>query len=98
MACNCKTAKRKNGKIKLEHNITKKGTKYYLSLIGDIILGRVFMPLFLGVICLILFPIATVILMATQILTGEAKMLLPKHTIKKLKKIEDNGEQLQNKN
>lgn len=81
MACACKAVKKNKEKIydNASGTIRSRGLKFYLDfLFRKVLLNRVFMSVLIFALCVILFPIIIIVLIFTQITTGEAKIVLPK--------------------
>lgn len=87
MACACKTAKIINSKYGSKNGTpNKKGVMYYLKMIGDIFLSRIFMSCLLVLICIVLFPFLVLTLFFTQLINGKSKVWMPEKMIKNFKK------------
>ena len=88
MGCNCKTINKVGNKFKLENaQYEKKGFWYYIKeVVKEIVLNRILNALFLALVCIIMMPIMLVVIVLSQIILGNARIVVPENIVNKIKK------------
>ena len=101
MGCNCKTIKKIGNQFKVtDGHHEEKGFWYYVKeAFKEIVVNRIFNALFLALVCVVVMPILAVIIVLTQIILGDSRVIVPKSIMGKIMgkaKSLQNEQELQN--
>jgi len=101
MACNCKTIDKIGNRFKIsDGHHEKKGWWYYIKgIFNEIVVNRLLNALFLALVCIVVMPLLALIIVFTQIILGNARVIFPEGIINKIKgktKAIQNEQELQN--